>query len=60
MTAGILLLVGGLVVLCGSALAAFCWAVRDGQLCDLTTVTATIFDDGEPVGVATDKFPSRK
>ncbi|MFA7344792.1 MAG: hypothetical protein WC003_10840 [Terrimicrobiaceae bacterium] len=60
MTAGILLLVGGLVFLSGSALAAFCWAARDGQLLKLREAPLTIFDDDEPVGVPTDRFPSRK
>lgn len=60
MTAGIILLVGGLVFLSGSALAAFYWSVKSGQLDNLTDAARTIFDDDEPVGTATDKFPSRK
>ncbi|MEI6279125.1 MAG: cbb3-type cytochrome oxidase assembly protein CcoS [Verrucomicrobiae bacterium] len=60
MTAGILLLFGGLIFLSGSALAAFYWSVKDGQLNDLGGAARTIFDDDEPVGSATDKFPSGK
>ncbi|MFA7232953.1 MAG: hypothetical protein WC076_02460 [Terrimicrobiaceae bacterium] len=60
MTAGSLLIVGGIVFLSGSALLAFCWAVRDGQLRRLKEAPRTIFDDDEPVGVPTDRFPSRK
>lgn len=60
MTAGFLLLIGGLVFLSGSALFAFYWSVKDGQLDNLGEAAKTIFDDGEPIGTPTDKFPSRK
>ena len=60
MTAGLLLLIGGLIFLSGSALAAFWWAIKDGQLRNLREAPLTIFDDDEPVGVPTDRFPSRK
>jgi cbb3-type cytochrome oxidase maturation protein len=60
MIAGFFLFAGGIVFLGGSALAAFCWAVRDGQLRNLPEASRTIFDDEEPVGVPTDKFPSSK
>ena len=60
MIAGFSLLVGGTVVFGGSALLAFCWAVRNGQLRNLPEASRTIFDDEEPVGTPTDKFPSRK
>lgn len=60
MTAGLLLLVAGLVFLSGSALLAFYWAVQDGQLSNLAEAPLTIFDDEEPVGQPTDRFPSRK
>ncbi|MFZ4776613.1 MAG: cbb3-type cytochrome oxidase assembly protein CcoS [Terrimicrobiaceae bacterium] len=60
MTAGFILLVAGLVFLSGSALFAFYWAVKDGQLSNLTEAPLTIFDDEEPVGEPTDRFPSRK
>lgn len=58
MTAGALLLIGGLVFLSGTALAAFYWAVKDGQLNNLPEGARSIFDDDEPVGTPTDKFPS--
>jgi cbb3-type cytochrome oxidase maturation protein len=58
MTAGILLLVSGLVFLSGSALLAFYWAVRDGQFNNLSESAKTIFDADEPVGTPTDRFPS--
>ncbi len=58
MIAGYLLLIGGLVFLSGSALAAFYWAVKDGQLENLSEASRVIFDDDEPVGTATDRFPS--
>ncbi|MEI6033451.1 MAG: cbb3-type cytochrome oxidase assembly protein CcoS [Verrucomicrobiae bacterium] len=60
MTAGILLLLGGLVFLSGSALAAFYWSAQDGQLNNLEDAARSIFDDDEPVGTSTDKFPPRK
>ncbi|MFZ4598948.1 MAG: cbb3-type cytochrome oxidase assembly protein CcoS [Terrimicrobiaceae bacterium] len=60
MTAGFLLLVGGLIFLSGSALFAFYWAVRDGQLNNLPEAAKTIFDHDEPVGTPTDRFPSKK
>ncbi len=60
MTAGFLLLLGGLVFLSGSALAGFYWAVKHGQLNNLSEAPRTIFDEEEPVGVPTDSFPSRK
>lgn len=60
MTAGLLLLVAGLVFLSGSALLAFYWAVQDGQFSNLTEAPLIIFDNDEPVGAPTDRFPSRK
>jgi len=60
MTAGALLLIGGLIFLSGSALAAFYWSVKDGQLNNLPDAARTIFDDDEPVGTPTDKFPSSR
>lgn len=60
MIAGVILIIGGLVFLSGSALAAFYWAVKNDQLKNLEDAARTIFDDDEPVGTATDRFPSRK
>jgi len=59
MTAGFLLLVGGLIFLSGSALFAFYWAVKDGQLNNLSQAAQTIFDQDEPVGTPTDRFPPK-
>lgn len=60
MTAGILLLTGGIIFLSGSALLAFFWAVKDGQLENLPEAAASIFDEDEPVGKSTDKFPTTR
>lgn len=57
MTAGAILLAVGFFLLGGSALAAFFWAVRDGQLRNLDTAPREIFDDNEPIGEITDCFP---
>jgi cbb3-type cytochrome oxidase maturation protein len=57
MTAGILLLVFGLIFLSGSALLAIYWAAKSGQFSNLSEGAATIFDEDEPVGKATDRFP---
>jgi len=53
----ILLLIVGWVFVSGSALLALCWAARDGQFGNLKDAPLTIFDDDEPVGVPTDRFP---
>lgn len=47
MDAGVVLLVFGLVFLSGSALAAFAWAVRDGQFEALDRAAESIFDADE-------------
>lgn len=60
MTAGLILLIFGLVVLGGTAIGAFWWAVKDGQLHNLREAPLTIFDDDEPVGEPTDRFPTHK
>ena len=59
MTTGLIILVGGMVILGGSALAALCWSFTDGQLRDLKQAPLTIFEEDEPVGTPTDKFPRR-
>ena len=33
------------------------WAVRTGQLQDFAGGAASIFDEEEPIGVSTDRFP---
>ena len=60
MDAGIVLLVLGLVLLSGSALAAFCWAARNGQFENLDEAPEVIFDESEPVGQMSDRFPEAR
>jgi cbb3-type cytochrome oxidase maturation protein len=60
MEAGVILLAVGFLLLGGSALGAFFWAVRDGQLQNLADGANAIFDEGEPVGQATDCFPDER
>ncbi len=60
MEAGVILLAFGFFLLGGSALGAFFWAVRDGQLQDLDAAPGIIFNDDEPVGSATDCFPDER
>jgi cbb3-type cytochrome oxidase maturation protein len=45
--AGAVLLGLGVVLFAGSALAAFCWAARDGQFENLDAAPGVIFDDAE-------------
>lgn len=48
----------GAVVLFGvTAVAALAWAVSRGQMQDPADGARSIFDDEEPVGVMTDRFP---
>lgn len=56
---GPILMVGGLIFLSGSALVAFFWAVKDGQFRNLDKAPEVIFDEDEPVGKATDRFPHK-
>lgn len=60
METGIILLAVGFFLLGGSALGAFFWAVRDGQLQNLPAGAEVIFDDQEPIGEATDCFPDKR
>jgi cbb3-type cytochrome oxidase maturation protein len=60
MTVGLILLFFGVVLLSGSALIAFFWAVRTGQLQNLDKAPEVIFDEGEPVGKPTDCFPDER
>ena len=55
-----LITVGGLVFLTGSALLAFHWVLRTGQLKNPARIALQIFDEEEPVGEMTDWFPGRK
>jgi cbb3-type cytochrome oxidase maturation protein len=40
-----------------SAVCALFWAVRTGQLDDFRAGAVSIFDDDEPTGEVTDRFP---
>jgi len=54
-----ILIIGGLIFLSGSALIAFYWAAKSGQFRDLKKGSEVIFDDDEPIGQPTDKFPDK-
>jgi len=60
MEAGAILLALGVVLLSGSALAAFFWAVGDGQLENLDRAPEVIFDESEPIGERGDRFPDMR
>jgi cbb3-type cytochrome oxidase maturation protein len=51
------LILCGIVALSGSAIAAFYWAVKSGQFRNLPEGAKVIFQEDEPEGVATDRFP---
>ncbi len=42
-----------------SAVWALAWAIQTGQFRDFRDGAASIFDDGEPVGQVTDRFPGK-
>ncbi len=51
----------GLAALLGAtAIAALVWAVRRGEFDRLREASLSIFDDEEPVGQVTDRFPGRE
>ncbi|MCX7869443.1 MAG: cbb3-type cytochrome oxidase assembly protein CcoS [Terrimicrobiaceae bacterium] len=54
-----ILILGGLVFLTGSAILAFAWAARSGQFRELEKAAEVIFDEEEPVGMPTDRFPRK-
>ena len=54
-----LLLATGLVFFGGSTLAAFYWAARSGQFRNLEDGAKSIFDQDEPLGMATDAFADK-
>jgi cbb3-type cytochrome oxidase maturation protein len=60
MEAGVVLLVLGVVLFAGSALAAFAWAARDGQFENLDEAPGVIFDESEPAGERGDWFPGER
>ncbi len=54
-------LVWGFAALCGlSAVYGLVWAVRNGQVRDFARGAASIFDDDEPIGEMTDRFPGER
>jgi cbb3-type cytochrome oxidase maturation protein len=59
-TVGVFLLIFGLVGLSGSALIAFYWSAKHGQLRELEKGAKVIFDETEPIGKATDSFPGSR
>ena len=51
----------GFVVVFGvTAIAALVWAIQTGQMKDFQKNAASIFDDDEPIGESTDRFPESK
>jgi len=52
-----ILVPAGIFFLGGSALLAFYWAVKSGQFRNLGKGAEVIFDEDEPIGVPTDRFP---
>lgn len=51
----------GLAALLGaSAVGALVWAIRRGEFDDLRGAASSIFDDEEPAGAVTDRFPGAK
>lgn len=51
----------GFAALCGlTAVYGLVWAVRSGQVRDFAAGAASIFDEEEPVGRSTDRFPDSK
>lgn len=54
-----ILILGGLIFLSGSALIAFYWAARSGQFRNLKKGSEVIFDEDEPIGQSTDRFPMK-
>ena len=57
MSIGFFLYIGGTLLLSGSALIAFCWVIKNGQLNKLHEASQIIFDKDEPIGAITDHFP---
>jgi len=44
----------------GTAVYALWWSSRNGQLRDFERGAASIFDEQEPVGEMTDRFPAKR
>lgn len=52
-----ILFVCSVVLFPGVALLALRWAIRHGEFSHLDKTALSIFDDEEPVGLMTDRFP---
>ena len=55
-----ILFVSSVIVLPAAALLALRWAVRHGEFKNLEQTALSIFDDEEPVGRMTDRFPGKR
>lgn len=51
---------GSVIVFGATAVWAFAWAVQSGQFRDFRAGAASIFDDEEPAGRPTDRFPGQE
>lgn len=55
------IVIWGFAALCGlSAIYGLIWAIRSGQMRNFGGGATSIFDDEEPVGKVTDRFPSSR
>jgi hypothetical protein len=54
-----IILASSFALLTGSALLALRWALRTGQLRDSRKTALLVFDEDEPVGRMTDRFPGQ-
>lgn len=57
MTAFYLALWGLAAILGATAIGGLVWAIRRGEFDDLRAGAASIFDEEEPIGQVTDRFP---
>ena len=57
MTIASLVMWGCMLVFGSSAVCALVWAIQFGEFNDIKGGAASIFDDEEPIGRATDEFP---
>ena len=60
MSAYAIILLSSFVFLTGSALLALRWALRNGQFEHAERAALLIFNEEEPVGQLTDRFPDRR
>jgi len=55
-----ILIFGSVAVFGLTAVAGLVWAARTGQLTNFAAGATSIFDEDEPIGVMTDRFPDRR